>query len=120
MLFRSAIARRVYLRAGTGVGMGTGQRVVAVPIVGEEQRPGTPMCQLKAHMPVMESFGFTPALRKATGGKAFPQMIFSHWAALEGDPLNPGTMPGKVVTGVRVRKGLEPEVPGLDRFLDKL
>ena len=89
-------------------------------IVGEEQRPGTPMCQLKAHMPVMESFGFTPALRKATGGKAFPQMIFSHWAALEGDPLNPGTMPGKVVTGVRVRKGLEPEVPGLDRFLDKL
>ena len=66
-------------------------------IVGEEQRPGTPMCQLKAHMPVNESFGFTPALRKATGGKAFPQMIFSHWQNMEGDALNPGTMSGKVI-----------------------
>ena len=89
-------------------------------IVGEEQRPGTPMCQLKAHMPVNESFGFTPALRKATGGKAFPQMIFSHWQNMEGDALNPGTMSGKVVNQTRVRKGMAPEVPGFDNFYDKL
>ena len=89
-------------------------------IVGEEQRPGTPMCQLKAHMPVNESFGFTPALRKATGGKAFPQMIFSHWQNMEGDALNPGTMSGKVVNQTRIRKGMAPEVPGFDNFYDKL
>ena len=44
------------------------------------------MVQMKAHMPVMESFGFNADVRAATGGKAFPQMVFSHWAVLQGDP----------------------------------
>merc|ERR1711959_83835 len=51
----------------------------------ENQREGTPLVQCKAYLPVAESFGFTAALRAATSGQAFPQMIFDHW-----DPL-PGT-----------------------------
>ena len=86
----------------------------------EEQRPGTPMVQMKAHMPVMESFGFNADVRAATGGKAFPQMVFSHWQVLAGDPTDPETKPGKVITDVRARKGLAPEIPPLDRFLDRL
>ena len=86
----------------------------------EEQRPGTPMVQMKAHMPVMESFGFNADVRAATGGKAFPQMVFSHWQVMQGDPTDPETKPGKVICDVRARKGLAPEIPPLDRFLDRL
>ncbi|KAJ1448992.1 P-loop containing nucleoside triphosphate hydrolase protein [Pelagophyceae sp. CCMP2097] len=89
-------------------------------VFAEEQRPGTPMVQMKAHMPVMESFGFNSDVRAATGGKAFPQMVFSHWQAMNSDALDPSSKAGEVVTGVRVRKGLVAEIPPLDRFLDKL
>merc|ERR1719221_1450656 len=86
----------------------------------EEQRPGTPQMTLLAHMPVMESFGFNADVRAATGGKAFPQMVFSHWAVLQGDPTDLASKPGAVIGQVRKRNGLNPEIPPLDRFLDRL
>ena len=49
-------------------------------IVFEEiQRPGTPIYNIKVHLPVIESFGFTGTLRAATSGQAFPQCVFDHW-----------------------------------------
>jgi elongation factor 2 len=69
-------------------------------VFSEEQRPGTPMYTVKvcffiwqmlpvralltlttlqAYLPVNESFGFNSELRQATGGQAFPQMVFDHW-----------------------------------------
>lgn len=39
----------------------------------EVQRVGTPIFNLKAYLPVNESFGFTGTLRAATAGQAFPQ-----------------------------------------------
>lgn len=51
-------------------------------VFSEEQRPGTPMYTVKAYLPVAESFGFTGELRQATGGQAFPQMVFSHFKLL--------------------------------------
>jgi elongation factor 2 len=90
-------------------------------IFSEEQTPGTPMMCLKAHIPVAESFGFNDYLRANTGGKAFPQMIFSHWETMSGgNPLDPTTKLGQVVEAIRVRKGIKQEVPPLDRYLDKL
>eukprot|EP00615_Pteridomonas_danica_P000463 CAMPEP_0114358310 /NCGR_PEP_ID=MMETSP0101-20121206/22212_1 /TAXON_ID=38822 ORGANISM="Pteridomonas danica, Strain PT" /NCGR_SAMPLE_ID=MMETSP0101 /ASSEMBLY_ACC=CAM_ASM_000211 /LENGTH=913 /DNA_ID=CAMNT_0001501371 /DNA_START=49 /DNA_END=2790 /DNA_ORIENTATION=- len=86
----------------------------------EEQQPGTPMMHLKAYLPVSESFGFNSDLGKATGGKAFPQMSFSHWSLFGGNPLEEGSKANVAITATRVRKGLVPEIPGLDRFLDKL
>jgi len=81
---------------------------------------GTPMCMVKAYLPVMESFGFTAELRAATSGQAFPQCVFDHWQRLPGDPLELGTRPYDVVMETRKRKGLKEGVPGLDNFLDKL
>jgi elongation factor 2 len=88
-------------------------------VISEEQRPGTPLYNVKAYLPVMESFGFTADLRSATSGQAFPQCVFDHWQVVQGDP----TVPGKtqdVVLATRKRKGLALEIPPLDRFLDKL
>lgn len=86
----------------------------------EAQVPGTPMFVVKAYLPVNESFGFTAALRSSTGGQAFPQCIFDHWEALASDPLTEGSQAETIITQIRVRKGLTPAIPPLDRFYDKL
>jgi elongation factor 2 len=88
-------------------------------VVEEMQRPGTPIFQIKAHLPVAESFGFTADLRSHTGGQAFPQCVFDHWQILPSDPLVPGKG-ADIVKAIRKRKGMSEELPPLDRFLDKL
>merc|ERR1711912_134279 len=40
----------------------------------ENPREGTPLIQVKAHLPVAESFGFVAALRQQTSGQAFPSV----------------------------------------------
>ncbi|BAE59741.1 unnamed protein product [Aspergillus oryzae RIB40] len=90
-------------------------------VYAEEQRPGTPIYTIKAYLPVNESFGFTGDLRAATGGQAFPQSVFDHWAVLPGgSPLDVTTKPGQVVTEMRKRKGLKEVVPGYENYYDKL
>lgn len=85
-------------------------------VFSEEQRPGTPLFNVKAYLPVNESFGFTADLRSNTGGQAFPQSVFDHWQTLPGgSPLDKTTMPGKIVEELRKRKGLKPDVPGVDQ-----
>ncbi|RMJ24190.1 elongation factor 2 [Aspergillus sp. HF37] len=87
----------------------------------EEQRPGTPLFNVKAYLPVNESFGFPADLRSATGGQAFPQSVFDHWDILPGgSPLDPTTKPGMVVTDMRKRKGIKENVPGYENYYDKL
>jgi elongation factor 2 len=89
-------------------------------IVEEIPKPGTPMTAIRAYLPVKESFGFTADLRSHTGGKAFPQCVFDHWEVIRGDPTDPSSMPGEVVTQTRKRKALSEGIPPLDRFLDRL
>lgn len=86
----------------------------------EEQRPGTPLFNIKAYLPVAESFGFTAALRAQTSGQAFPQCVFDHWQLMNGNPLEEKSKVAEVVKATRKRKGLPEEIPPLDRFLDKL
>jgi len=88
-------------------------------IIEEQQRPGTPLTNVKAYLPVAESFGFTADLRSNTGGQAFPQCVFDHWKVVPGNPFDEGTAQ-KMVLATRKRKGLPEEIPPLDRFLDKL
>jgi len=88
-------------------------------VFAEEQRPGTPLYNVKAYLPVNESFGFTADLRSNTGGQAFPQAVFSHWQLMNGTPLEPGKV-ADIVKTIRKRKGLAEEIPSLDKYLDKL
>ena len=64
--------------------------------------------------------GFTADLRSNTGGQVLPQCVFDHWQILPGDPMDPSTNPGIVVTETRKRKGLSEAIQSLDKFLDKL
>jgi len=89
-------------------------------VFAEEQKVGTPIYMVKAYLPVMESFGFTADLRSNTSGQAFPQCVFDHWQALQGNPLEVGSKPNVLVLQIRKRKGLPEEIPPLDRYLDKL
>jgi len=89
-------------------------------IVEENRVLGTPMYVMKAMLPVNESFGFTAALRAATGGQAFPQCVFDHWAVVSGDVNNYESKAGGYVLATRKRKGLKEEMDGLDKYYDKL
>jgi elongation factor 2 len=89
-------------------------------VVAEEDRAAGPLKNVKAYLPVNESFGFTADLRSHTSGQAFPQCVFDHWQVLQGDPMEAGSKAFQVVQTTRKRKGLDLELPPLDRFLDKL
>lgn len=79
------------------------------------------VANMKAYLPVAESFGFSQALAAATSGSAFSQLMFDHWQLLDGgDFKDPTTRLGKQINAIRVRKNLTPELPPLDRYLDRL
>ena len=56
-------------------------------IVGEDLQEGTNQFLIVAYLPLAESFGFSSEVRKATGGEAQPQLIFSHWELITQDPF---------------------------------
>jgi elongation factor 2 len=90
-------------------------------VFAEDNRPGTPIYNLNAYLPVLESFGFVADLRAATSGQAFPQCVFDHWALMNGDALDPDDKLGELVCSIRKRKGCSSvEVPGLEKYYDKL
>jgi elongation factor 2 len=89
-------------------------------VIEEIQRPGTPMYNVKAYLPVIESFGFTATLRAATAGQAFPQCVFDHWELLQADPLQVGSQSNKIIGDIRKRKGIKPDIQPLSEFEDKL
>eukprot|EP00823_Brevimastigomonas_motovehiculus_P009074 TRINITY_DN8754_c0_g1_i1.p1 TRINITY_DN8754_c0_g1~~TRINITY_DN8754_c0_g1_i1.p1 ORF type:complete len:858 (+),score=252.83 TRINITY_DN8754_c0_g1_i1:140-2713(+) len=89
-------------------------------VEGKEDRPGTPLCKISAFLPVLESFGFSTLLRANTSGQAFPQMIFSHWQLMAGDPFESGSQANKVALDVRKRKGLKDEMPDFNDYYDKI
>merc|ERR1712084_129736 len=79
----------------------------------ENQREGTPLMQVKAHLPVSESFGFVSALRQQTSGQAFPQCVFDHWDNMPGDATEVGSKMEELVLAVRKRKNIKVEIPSL-------
>merc|ERR1712165_571506 len=86
----------------------------------ENQREGTPLIQVKAHLPVAESFGFVSALRQQTSGQAFPQCVFDHWENLQGEALQEGSKLQELILATRKRKNIKVEMPKLGDYLDKL
>merc|ERR550514_581993 len=97
-------------------------------VIAEETTPGTPLCKIKAYVPVLESFGFTQFLRQNTSGRAFPQLIFSHWDLVTGEvytqdkkgldiPDEDSTI-CKIMLDVRKRKGMKIEIPMFGDYYD--
>jgi elongation factor 2 len=84
------------------------------------ERHGTPLCQVKAFLPVLESFGFTQLLRQNTSGQAFPQMIFSHWEKMNGDIYDEGSQVNVACLDVRKRKGMKETLPDFKDYFDKI
>jgi len=93
-------------------------------VTDEELKDGTTIFTVRALLPAVESFGFASDLRKTTSGAAHPQLVFSHFEALEQDPMfvdarteeeiesrDDGALPStnlarKLMHDVRRRKGL--------------
>jgi len=86
----------------------------------ENQREGTPLVTCRAYLPVSESFGFTAALRAATSGQAFPQMIFDHWENMPGDAMAEGSKLQELILKTRKRKNMKVEMPVFEDYNDKL
>ena len=84
------------------------------------QRPGTPIFNLKAYLPVIESFGFDSQLRAQTAGQAFPQCVFDHWELMLANPLEAESQSNTIVLDIRKRKGLKENPSPLNEYEDKL
>lgn len=56
-------------------------------ILSEEMKEGTDTFIVKALVPVTHSFGFVEDIRRKSSGLASPQLIFSHWGIIYGDPF---------------------------------
>jgi elongation factor 2 len=84
-------------------------------IVCEEIQEGTQLNNIQAYLPVADCFGFDAELKETTSGRALPQLNFSHWKVIEGDPLKEGNYANKVALAIRKRKGLDPNFPVLEQ-----
>jgi elongation factor 2 len=68
---------------------------------------------INGFIPVSETFGFSKELRSATSGRAFWQSFFDHWEKM------PQKLALQVISDLRQRKGLSPEVPRPEKFLEQ-
>ncbi len=68
---------------------------------------------ISGFIPVSETFGFSKELRSATSGRAFWQSFFDHWEKM------PQKLASQVVSDLRRRKGLSPELPKPEKFMEQ-
>lgn len=57
-------------------------------IVSEAPKSATPLVVMRAHVPVIDSFGLETDIRTATQGMAMVVGTFSHWDLAPGDPMD--------------------------------
>lgn len=88
-------------------------------VIADEVRFGTPLHDMRAYLPVAESFGFTSDLREKTQGKAFPQCVFDHWSLLPGSPFEKGSKHEETLLDIRKRHGLNEAWNKPENYLDK-
>jgi elongation factor 2 len=66
------------------------------------------------HIPVAETFGMTAEMRSKTSGNAFWQCTFDHWEK------TPEKVTFEIIKQIRKRKGLPPEAPSPDKFIEEI
>jgi elongation factor 2 len=67
---------------------------------------------IAGYVPVAETFGLSAEMRSATSGHAFWQCTFDHWEK------TPENVAAEVIKKIRERRGLPPEIPKPDKFID--
>jgi elongation factor 2 len=68
---------------------------------------------ITGYIPVSETFGLAAELRSATSGRAFWQSVLDCWRKM------PEKLAAQVVAETRKTKGLPPEIPKPERFLEE-
>ncbi len=68
---------------------------------------------INGEIPASETFDLSEVMRGATAGKAMWNTHFKMWQAV------PSSMLASIISAVRKRKGLNPEPPKADEFIDK-
>jgi elongation factor 2 len=71
------------------------------------------LTMIKGLIPVAETFGLAGEMRSATSGRAFWQCTFSHWEKVQEN------IAVEAIRQIRQRKGLPPEIPTPDMFIDE-
>ena len=71
------------------------------------------LTQITGFIPVAETFDFSKELRSATSGRAVWQSFFDHWEKM------PQKLASEVITELRKRRGLAPEVPKPEKFMEQ-
>ncbi|MBS7614933.1 elongation factor EF-2 [Candidatus Bathyarchaeota archaeon] len=71
------------------------------------------MMIIKAEIPVAESFGLADELRSSTQGRAFWATQFSRWSPI------PESLQMEVIRQIRTRRGMSPEPPRPNEFLEE-
>jgi elongation factor 2 len=67
---------------------------------------------ITGYIPVAETFGLSAEMRSATSGRAYWQSTFDHWNRA------PESIATRVIKQIRMQKGLLPEIPGPNKFID--
>ena len=72
------------------------------------------LMMVTGYIPVAETFGLASEMRSATGGRAFWQCTFDHWAP------TPDYVAKALIPELRKRKGLPEAVPPPEKFIDEV
>ncbi|HVP92998.1 MAG TPA: GTP-binding protein [Acidobacteriota bacterium] len=68
---------------------------------------------ITGYIPVAETFGMAAEMRSKTSGSAFWQCTFDHWQRM------PEKAMSEIIRQIRISKGLPPEIPSPDKFIDE-
>jgi elongation factor 2 len=68
---------------------------------------------VEGELPAAETFDLSEVMRGATGGRAFWGLEFASWAPV------PASMQLQIIQEIRKRKGLSPEIPKVQDFLER-
>jgi elongation factor 2 len=73
-----------------------------------------PLAIILGHVPVGETLGLSSELRSATSGRAFWQLAFDHWDNM------PKDLSHTIVEKLREKRGLPPQIPEPEIFIDEI
>lgn len=68
---------------------------------------------ITGYLPVVETFGLSDEIRSSTSGRVFWQSAFDRWERV------PQKMAAGIIRQIRLRRGLAPEIPEPEKFIEE-